>query len=282
MNTVLLTGNGFDLSLGFKTSYKDFLESKDFTGLTGFLPEYLKNKIKHEWIDIEREMELHAHNSLRHDKIQNAFKKEYVELSGALKSYIGGLDFSTFNKESAAYVLMGRIAGLPMHSINIFNFNYSNLLDSIRKSFPGQVLNNFKPEIWNIHGTYDSDIIFGVHDHAIPHENLDLIKFTFIVKSLQKGYDPRNILKTLKESKMLIIFGHSLGETDHSYFLDFFQNSSNKIIKIFYYGDEGLDKLRQQIHKLTHGQPSSFQNANSLQLIDASNMDEVKNCRLSG
>ena len=57
-DTLLILGNGFDLSLGLKTSYGDFMKSsyfEDFAEKT-FLGKYLRNEQFrcYSWIDIEK------------------------------------------------------------------------------------------------------------------------------------------------------------------------------------------------------------------------------------
>lgn len=51
-NTLFILGNGFDLGLGFKTSYGDFMKSKEFFDFreSTYLGEYLykeQNKKRH-------------------------------------------------------------------------------------------------------------------------------------------------------------------------------------------------------------------------------------------
>ena len=57
---IIIIGNGFDLSLGLKTSYKDFIESDSFTLLLkkeNSLTIYLNGKQEiNNWVDIEKEL----------------------------------------------------------------------------------------------------------------------------------------------------------------------------------------------------------------------------------
>lgn len=63
MTRILIIGNGFDLNLGLKTSYKDFLDSEAFRTLsnTNMFAKYLqhKNEIQH-WVDVEHELKSYA------------------------------------------------------------------------------------------------------------------------------------------------------------------------------------------------------------------------------
>ena len=63
--TVLIVGNGFDLSLKYPTSYSDFIASKYFKGLLSkenSLASYLADRKKYcgNWIDIEKELGSYA------------------------------------------------------------------------------------------------------------------------------------------------------------------------------------------------------------------------------
>ena len=58
---VLILGNGFDLDLGLKTSYSDFMDSDDFKAIVdnNYFARYLEEKrseLGGNWIDIENEI----------------------------------------------------------------------------------------------------------------------------------------------------------------------------------------------------------------------------------
>ena len=57
--TLLIVGNGFDLSMGFQTSSGDFMKSSYFPNEeTSYLCSYLHNQYEENmgWIDIENEL----------------------------------------------------------------------------------------------------------------------------------------------------------------------------------------------------------------------------------
>lgn len=57
---ILIIGNGFDLNLGLKTSYKDFIQSNHFKTLLknkNSMAEYFNEKSElNNWVDIEKEI----------------------------------------------------------------------------------------------------------------------------------------------------------------------------------------------------------------------------------
>ncbi|TDR31980.1 AbiH family protein [Hydromonas duriensis] len=83
MERILIIGNGFDLDLGLKTSYQDFLrsESKSFENLIAtqnVLARYLnyKNEIQN-WVDVEHELKNYANDLYKKpDALQNFLKRE--------------------------------------------------------------------------------------------------------------------------------------------------------------------------------------------------------------
>ena len=53
--TLLIVGNGFDLSMGFKTSYGDFMKSSFFQNMILFYVLILESNFKRIWVDWYRE-----------------------------------------------------------------------------------------------------------------------------------------------------------------------------------------------------------------------------------
>ena len=63
--TVFVVGNGFDLNLGLKTSYKDFMESHWFSDIkNNSLVDYLRERQSlNLWIDIENELSAYSQST---------------------------------------------------------------------------------------------------------------------------------------------------------------------------------------------------------------------------
>lgn len=78
----------------------------------------------------------------------------------------------------------------------------------------------------------------------------------------------------MKLCKNLIIFGHSLGETDHMYFESFFKETSlrakneKRNIFIFYYGEVSYEGIAAQLDILTNKNISGFRINNNVEFID--------------
>ena len=84
-----------------------------------------------------------------------------------------------------------------------------------------------------------------------------------------------NIKNNLENMSYLYIFGHSLGETDHMYFKDFFLTYSQpynydkgKELVLFYYGNDGYKQLLMQIDSLTNNNLTIFKQNNKFTTKD--------------
>lgn len=233
-NTVLLIGNGFDLDLGLKTSYADFIVSAIFeagrqkacetkhveAGLNIVNRIYkVFRKRNCNWIDIEKELYNIATKNKNHyeyndvDKATNNrcsdyIKESYDNLVSLLCEYFNNLDYSKIKKDSAAFRFINAVQ--YMDDVDVISFNYTNL---------DYLLNpDCKIKPLYIHGTAKSEnIILGINES----DNLKS-GYGCMVKCYNKYYNSCNITGRLANADKVVIFGHSLGLTDYSYFKDFF------------------------------------------------------------
>ena len=126
-----------------------------------------------------------------------------------------------------------------------------------------------------MHGEAEKrDIVFGVEDKArIQPEHV------FIRKAYNKSFKALNFAELFKNVSSLIFFGHSLGESDHTYFSELFRNSCfyingssqsrfNKSFYFFHFKDEGYYRLMQQLDALTSNSLTSFRQYNNAQFSD--------------
>lgn len=110
--TLLIVGNGFDLSMGFKTSYGDFMKSSFFPKFDSTLCSYLRKQFQENmgWIDIENELSEFSNviSSMKQDAKKkhtkweyDNFREEYDDLKLSLKKYL--------QKETKGQVILKKI-----------------------------------------------------------------------------------------------------------------------------------------------------------------------------
>ena len=103
----------------------------------------------------------------------------------------------------------------------VYNFNYTDLnrLNAYIGGAPSFTIHN-------IHGNLkDRSIILGFESIPLNYTDLD-----FMIKYQSDSYktsEKTDIRKDIGEAEEILIFGHTLGCTDHSYFQGFFQREVN-------------------------------------------------------
>lgn len=272
MSHVLIIGNGFDLNLGLKTSYRDFINSDFFTrnleDISLPLFKHLSEVDKNNWIDIEKELESYSKSEVE----TNSFLLEYKKLCEELKAYIKSIELEEVDKSSSAYKLLEQVKG---EQFLILNFNYTHSAESILLSL-GVPQYKIDQSIIHVHGSVkQNEIIFGVDDRArINNEH------SFLRKTSSSLYDGKQVMQALNDFECLSIFGHSLGESDHMYFecfqdLAFGRQKRNRqtqeTLNIYYYGEIAKFQLLSQIYKLSRNQVGRLKdNLASFNEIDVS------------
>lgn len=232
--TLVIIGNGFDLDLELKTSYRDFMLSSIFENyrenshLTNSfahlnLFDYLQNQFDgndKQWINVEIELREFAKNvdlsecENKKDAIEY-IEKSFNQVRTALCEYLSKIDYSSVNINSAAIQTLKSV-GRSRNCV-IYNFNYTDI-GRLYERIGGSPLFS----VYNIHGTLkEKSIVLGFEKTQLPYTELD-----FMIKYQSDDYrtSPDNdIRKDLDEAEEILIFGHTLGCTDHPYFQKFFQ-----------------------------------------------------------
>lgn len=77
----------------------------------------------------------------------------------------------------------------------------------------------------------------------------------------------------MDNAERIIFFGYSLGQTDHSYFDDFFRRQTQfgckeKEFIFYHYGQNSYDDMKWQIKILTNNQQAKFGEYNNISFID--------------
>src|SRR5574344_2011785 len=266
-NSVIVIGNGFDINLGLPTKYTEFIKGQEFNKLlknNNKLAEYLGAKTElQKWIDIENELKYYSSH-----KTSDNFRNEFNLLCRALTSYINSINYNILDRKSTAYALIQEITNDD--STVILDFNYTQSTKYILRNF-GNYSYDINNRLLKVHGeASENNIIFGVEDKAsIKKEDV------FLRKAYNKEYKALNFSKLFEHVDKLTFFGHSLGETDHTYFEKLFlgcisplANMSNKEFTFYHYGEEGYDGLMKQIDSLTGNNLTIFKQYNNVRFID--------------
>lgn len=267
---VIIIGNGFDLDLGLPTMYSDFINSPHFNKLLiaeNQLATHL-NSVHglQKWIDIENELKKFSMST----KHPNNYLKEYKSLSNELLNYLDSIDYDSISTESEAYSLIKNI--INKKSVLIIDFNYTSTLDEIMTKIT-KYQSHLKAGIEHvkIHGSVaNKEIIFGVEDSAkIKKEHI------FLKKSASKMFKPIDFSFAIERCDNLWVFGHSLGETDHMYFADFFtkivQKSVNAVkqrISLYHYDEQNYYSLLSEVDALTKHHLKDFKQRCDFKMIE--------------
>ncbi len=115
MTNLYIIGNGFDLDLGLKTSYSDFIGSDEFKELIKpasdcSFAKYLdeKRKENYKWMDIENELKIYINNI--YEKNGTSFRMEFDLLKKSLSAYLNRVTSnSIINYDSNAARISNKI-----------------------------------------------------------------------------------------------------------------------------------------------------------------------------
>jgi hypothetical protein len=227
MKTVVIIGNGFDLDLGLKTSYRDFVTSQECKMLQQGGRNYLLSMIANKfhllnWIDLEEELKQFA---IRHSPIalprHRDFKAEFQDITKCLHKYLTRIQESIketgLREISCAAQLLKLMCEYPSE-FEIYNFNYTDLnVFAETLGYKGCL------DCSNVHGKLEGgSIILGFEDDV--HELRD---FHYMIKTFNSNYSTSHVRESLSKAREVIIFGHSLGKTDYPYFSEFFTTKSS-------------------------------------------------------
>lgn len=214
MQTLIILGNGFDLDLGWKTSYKDFFQAKQDSFYRYDNLSYIKQMIDGEcWYNLEgylRQCVL----SVKQTEVKQLNDFWQICSNFMLDYFIKNLSEFKTNYNSCAYHLMA-----ALNDSIIYTFNYTNPF--VKEGIT-------EPEIHFIHGKLEGSINgtqmkLGV-DVGVVKQN-ELSKGSYLKPLLKSdaNIEKDGLLCQLKKSHNIIIYGHSLSITDSDYFKLFFE-----------------------------------------------------------
>lgn len=237
MNFVIVLGNGFDLDLGWDTSYKSFYDKHNGWEMhktdEDNLFQYVIKQTPGNWFDFERTLHEYALHRAENPYPQNEDYKidrdiqDYKTFKEQLARFITEGSKLPIDENSHAYRLLDAYVGCKkknkaitsnFFSIKLFSYNYTPLLNVIHR-----IENSLKIGYIPVHGRVEkNNIIFGFHDDPnVPKE------YRSIQKSMDDNYKSSDIVTDSLKADYLIFFGLSLGYIDGVYFKNLFEQISN-------------------------------------------------------
>lgn len=279
---ILILGNGFDIDLGLKTSYRDFMNNDQYWPFVGEPENYSPlgqemKKIKEDnWYDIERALLKFAKsyrlNTNPFDRDPNVFincRFDYESLVSALAEYLQvQQDEGEINADSVAFRVLKRL--LNDTSLDaIYSFNYTEI-ERILQRIPG--LPSITIPIVNVHGKlHDHTLILGVNEK----EELNYKQFQYLYKTFNRHYQSNNLRYDILTAQEVIIFGHSLSEVDYSYFEEFFYSlchrdddkATKRKVTIFTYDEVSELEIKRWLRSMDQVQIELLYGYNDFQFI---------------
>lgn len=275
----IILGNGFDIAYGYKSGYRDFLASDFFKKLLlqgNNLAKYISDvKEIQKWVDVELEIGNYSYemsHKLNHAEFieqTKVFKKEYEDLRDALSLYISSLTYVYGNYQKMNNLVEEWFKPAFISTNNQFyvaTFNYHRndniaILNNYKQHLYGTYL-NFIHGITELYSEKPCDIVLGVDEickRAPEHH--------FIVKAFNHHTDCTRFFDTIRLCKKYIIFGCSIGETDHRYFKEIF-TQKNKEFLIYGFGNDEICKIKSRIASIC-GDYTAFMNNNNVVFEDS-------------
>lgn len=269
MESTLIIGNGFDLDLGIKTSYKDFRKSEFWpiqsvlsidTSLKYFL---FDSTLTNSWFDLEDLLYVYASKANRSKYEAEIDKKFFQLLSDKLCEFIKLQENGEIKSDSLASSFF------PNFNVfdNIFSFNYTDLRKLSKNAGSSYPIKNYI----HVHGTCVNDSsILGIGD------NYKINKlYYFLYKTSNPYYKSSNVRYALQRSKLVVFYGHSLGPQDYHYFSNFFKCQSlenmveddKKIIVFITKNKESRDGILYQLREMNDGKIDLLYDCNDIRWI---------------
>ncbi len=293
-NAMILIGNGFDVSHGFKTKYRDFYDNceelKNLANNGNLLCQHILNNITGDmWQDLEcglydyskKLTNIHGKND---KESSENFRIEFLELRDCLFAYIREAINNSPNDNPGHFIAKLSEEWLRLN-YQILSFNYSYVVaaysqDALinKKDF------SFDPQsIIFQHGSlYNSElarfnntdsIVLGIDDTQKVEKS-----HSFLYKSTQNVHSISDFIRLINEKEIYIIYGCSMGDSDAFYFNQLFSNKHhNKTFIIYGYGKEALNSLMENIHEYTGGLSAyKAETNNEFAFIDCSDYNRQK------
>ena len=216
-----LIGNGFDIDLGYNTSYKSFINSQEFSKLiqnnsANRLAKFIYSNYQTDtnWVDIEIIIGKYA-NEVCND-VPTILLLEYNEIKNELKLYLKRQE-SKYDiikqSQTRAFRFLREINDEINSNSNvvIVNFNFTDTVLNRLKYINGGEYDKSSLKYYHPHGILSTDIAFGVNEMFLDDT---ANQYSFIKKGYSENYSLNDWMNIFKNGLKISVFGHSLGRTD--------------------------------------------------------------------
>lgn len=277
---MIIVGNGFDISVGIKSSYNNFVEylrveekletNEDIYNFNKLFLQKFDGKSLN-WNDLESIFENHIKeiNEITYnsdDEIRSIYSVTEIntylkELEDLFSSYLSDFYEKWHNsyrvqRNNKSSLVVNEVYKNIFKNADVINFNYTSTLYDLNLVQTG---NNSNQKYFQVHGSlFDKNIIFGggftgneeysVFNVPGSMDNDKLIRIKKDTSLFEKRSQLiEKIKKYEKNSVDTYIIGHSIYGSDLPFLSKIFEKS--KRIYLFYFGNDYLIKL-QKINKI--------------------------------
>jgi len=277
VSKAFVIGNGFDLSLGMKTSYNDFIASDRFqkrlnSGASLLYVHLHSVKSLKRWVDVEAELANYSKAINGKSGAEDTFLSEFRILTEDLSAYLRDCEVR-LNRNSHAYKLIEQRANATSE---FYTFNYTTALSDVIVDL--MTINTARSNIKHIHGDLRSQgIIVGVDDIATISPS-----HSFIRKSSHPYFGQYATTTGLLNAHEVYFFGHSLGPMDESHFTEFFHHCAapspaRRRLYFFHHGAESKHSLDDRLYALTGGKVAAMKRRHQVMYFDTLNGYDLSN-----
>jgi len=283
MNILHIIGNGFDLNLGLKTSYRDFYDYYQSIDSKKTHVSKLKHAISNDfenWSDLEWALGQYTKGLTSTIEFEEILMDIGDNLAEYLRAEETKFDFGKVKANKMYEYLSSPEKIMPPASredildfknawsnnvwnVNIFTFNYTQSLeailgDNIQNLQIGGQHNTILQSLNHIHGYIDHRMVLGVNDKSqiansdFQHDE-ELVE-AFIkdeYNKLTKQKINNDFHQKIEEADLICIFGSSFGDTDNIWWNRIAEQLTRDIkIIVFPKSDLVTDRWQHKIGKV--------------------------------
>jgi hypothetical protein len=284
MDRLYIIGNGFDIDLGMKTKYSDFLYSSEFRTLQhrsadeicrNFAGYILKEQTEN-WVDMESALKKYVNDYINTNG--ESFEQVYDTLKVKLKEFlikqenqflenvreVNG-DYGNSNSVKLIRKIKSEVAN--SNKIKVINFNYTSKVFKFLFDRVDVINNQNLVEIIHVHGTLNenSGLVLGIEDSAL---NVGKEDFGYIIKGRDIHMANTDWFNSYSKVNEITVFGHSLGESDVMHFKPMFEHvfkerkAHNVTFNFHYKGSHNL--INERIDRLVDYNIGQFRSSSKL------------------